>query len=110
VPLDSRVSFSKNLPGFGLPTSQLGELSEGRDEGVHSTRLRAVLRAGVRCLPPLRPVRGRCRLHSKSATSMPRFDYQMSDNRVICVCKNVHREAFFPLQTGRLFVSEVAHG
>ncbi len=68
MPLNSRVSFSKNSPSYRLLTFYLGGSSEGRDERVHSTRSRAVLRAGVKC--PIRPVRRLCRLHWISVTSI----------------------------------------
>lgn len=110
MPLSSRVSFSKNSPVYRLLTFQLGGLSEGCDERVHSTRSRAVLRAGVKCLRPIRPVRRLCRLHWISARSMPRFDQQvMSEDFVIDLNKTVHEKACFLVQMGELFVREAAH-
>jgi hypothetical protein len=109
VPLNSRVSFSKNSPVYRLLTLQLGGSSKERDERVHSTRLRGVLRAGVRCLRPIRPIRGLYRLRSISATSMPRFDGQVaSDNCVISLHNNVHEEVCFSSQTGGLLAGVVA--
>ena len=110
MPLSSRVSFSKNSPVHRLLTLQLGQSSQGREERVQSARLRTVLRAGVKYLRPIGPVRGLCRLRSVSATSMPRFNQPgISDNRVMCLHKSRRREVRFSLQMGGLLVSENAH-
>ena len=102
MPLSSRVSFSKNSPVHRLLTLQLGQSSQGREERVQSARLRTVLRAGVKYLRPIGPVRGLCRLRSISATSMPRFNQPgISDNRVMCLHKSRKREVHFFIADGR---------
>ena len=72
MPLNSRVLFSKNSLLDRLLNLQLGEY----EKRVPSTRLRT-----VKCLRPIGPVRGLCRLHSISAASMRCFNQpRISDN------------------------------